>query len=160
MSNTDKEIEKMSQKILLELETVTSADLRTADYANKMLVLSDLNHTKNVLMEIQDASKKHRADIEKRAVIKALLYSTWLQRLYFIIRSALMGIIGTLFILVIVAYLGTIDVYMEVILNVSVFLVALIVTRLFDAQMAAATKNIIGRLGNHKRIRSFIMNHM
>ena len=109
MTDADDEIERMSQKILLELETATSKDLSAAHYAETMLRLSDLDHTKGVLMEIQNASSGDKSEIEKKAVIKALLYSTWLQRLYFIIRSGIMGLVGTVITLLIVSFFGLIE---------------------------------------------------
>ena len=159
MTDADDEIEKMSQKILLELETATSKDLSAAHYAETMLRLSDLDHTKGVLMEIQNASSGDKSEIEKKAVIKALLYSTWLQRLYFIIRSGIMGLVGTVITLLIVSFFGTINVYGAIILGVLVFVISLVMTRLFDAQIVWATKGIVIRLANRKTLRNFVMNH-
>ena len=45
-------------------------------------------------------------------------------------------------------------------LGVFIFIIGLIVTRLFDAQIMKATKYIVSRLGDHKKIRDFIMNHL
>jgi hypothetical protein len=159
MTNADDEIEKMSQTILLELETATSKDLSTAHYAKTMLRLSDLGHTKGVLLEIQNASSGKKSDIEKKAVIKALLYSTWLQRLYFIIRSAIMSLVATVITLLVVSFFGTINVYGAIVLSVFVFVISLVITRLFDAQTVWVTKSIVRHLANHKTLRDFVMNH-
>lgn len=159
MTKVDDEIEKMAQKIMLEIETASSKDLSDSHYAKTMLRLSDLDHTKGILLEIQSASSGEKCDIEKRAVIKALLYSTWLQRLYFIIRSFLMGLIGTAITLLVVWFLGTINVYGAIILGMFVFVISLIITRLFDAQIVRATKSIVRRLASRKTIRDFVMKH-
>ena len=123
LSMIDKDIDVISQRIMMELETASSEDLSEAKYAKKILQLSDLNYTKNIFQEIENIPSGAKRVIEKRAVIKALLLSTWLQRFYFII------------------------------------IVGLIITRLFDTQIVKITKYIVRRLGNHKRIREFIMNH-
>jgi len=93
-SPIDDEIAEISQRIMVELETASSKDLSEAKYARKILQLSDLDYTKNILNEIESVPSGPERVIEKRAVIKALLLSTWLQRLYFIIRAALMSILG------------------------------------------------------------------
>jgi len=77
---------------MVELETASSKDLSEAKYAKKILQLSDLDYTKNLFHEIESVPSGAERIIEKRAVIKALLLSTWLQRLYFIIRAAIMSV--------------------------------------------------------------------
>ena len=97
--------------------------------------------------------------IEKRAVIKVLLLSTWLQRLYFIKRSFLMASISSLITIGFVSYFGTIGVTLAIIIGMMVFVISLVITRLFDAQIIKVTKSIVMHLGSHRTIRDFIMNH-
>lgn len=143
----------------MELETASSKDLSEAKYAKKILQLSDLDYTKNIFHEIESVPSGPERVIEKRAVIKALLLSTWLQRLYFIIRSAIMSVLGALVTFLYVWFFGEIGVALAVIMGVLIFIVGLIVTRLFDTQIVKATKYIVRRLANHKKIREFVMNH-
>jgi hypothetical protein len=159
-TKVDEEIEKMSQVILAELDKKSSWDLSESVHAKKLLLLCDLDHTKGVLLEIRNASPGEKRDIEKRAIIKALLYSTWLQRLYFIIRSAIMGVIGAVFTLSIVAFLGRIDVYEVLALGILSFVLSLIVSRFFDAQVMRVTKSIVRHLANHEKIRDLVMDHV
>ena len=163
--NTDKknlinnDITEISERILLELETASSKDLSEAKYARKILQLSDLDYTKNLFHEIESVPSGPERVIEKRAVIQALLLSTWLQRLYFIIRAALMSIIGAIVTFFYVWFFGEIGVVLAVVMGVLIFIIGLIVTRLFDTQIVKATKYIVKRLSYHKKIREFIMNH-
>jgi hypothetical protein len=90
----DAEIDEIAQRILLELESASSKDLSDANYAKLMLRLSDVHYAKKVLQQIGSVRSEAEYDIERRAVIKVLLFSTWVQRLYFIIRSFIMGEIG------------------------------------------------------------------
>ena len=90
-SQIDDDITEISQRIMVELETASSKDLSEAKYAKKILQLSDLDYTKNLFHEIESVPSGPERVIEKRAVIQALLLSTWLQRLYFIIRAAIMS---------------------------------------------------------------------
>jgi ABC-type multidrug transport system fused ATPase/permease subunit len=153
------DIAEISQRIMIELENASSKDLSEAKYAKKILQLSDLNYTKNLLYEIESVPSGAERVIEKRAVIKALLLSTWLQRLYFIIRAAIMSILGGVVTFFYISFFGQIGVVLAVIMGVLIFIVGLIVTRLFDTQIVKATKYIVRRLGHHKKIREFIMNH-
>ena len=155
----DEDIAEISQRIMVELETASSKDLSEAKYAKKILQLSDLDYTKNLFREIESVPSGPERVIEKRAVIQALLLSTWLQRLYFIIRAALMSVLGGVVTFFYVSFFGQIGVVLAVIMGVLIFIVGLIVTRLFDNQIVKATKYIVRRLGHHKKIREFIMNH-
>jgi hypothetical protein len=162
IERVDSEIEEISQRILLELETASSKDLSEVRYAKMMLRLSDIRYAKRVLNQIESVkkhSKEAESDIEKRAVIKVLLFSTWLQRLYFIIRSLLMGLLGAVITFLFVWYVGLIDAIGMFILGMVVFVTSLVITRLFDAYITKATKKIIELLGSHRKVRNFIMNH-
>jgi VIT1/CCC1 family predicted Fe2+/Mn2+ transporter len=154
----DNDITEISQRILLELETASSKDLSEAKYAKKILQLSDLDYT-NLFHEIESVPSGPERVIEKRAVIQALLLSTWLQRLYFIIRSALMSVLGAFVTFLYVLFFGQRGVVLVVIMGVLIFIIGLIVTRLFDTQIIKATKYIVRRLSYHKKLREFIMNH-
>ena len=156
----ENDITEISQRILLELETASSKDLSEAKYAKKILQLSDLDYTKNLFHEIESVPSGPERVIEKRAVIQALLLSTWLQRLYFIIRSALMSVLGAFVTFLYVMLFGQIGVALAVIMGVLIFIIGLIVTRLFDTQTAKVTKYIVRLLAHHKEIREFIMNHL
>jgi|GEM_PF-594831 hypothetical protein len=156
----DNEIAEISHRIMVELETASSKDLSEAKYAKKILQLSDLHYTKSIFHEIESVPSGADRVIEKRAVIKALLLSTWLQRLYFIIRAALMSVLAMVVTFFYVSFFGQIGVVLAVFMGVLIFIVGLIVTRLFDVQTVQVTKYIVRRLADHKKIREFIMNHL
>jgi len=157
----DAEIEEIAQRILLELESASSNDLSKVRYAKMMLHLSDIHYAKRVLQQIGSVkhSSETESEIEKRAVIKVLLFSTWLQRLYFIIRSLLMGVLGAVITFLFVWYVGLIDAIGMFVLGMFVFVSSLVITRLFDVQITQATKKIIELLASHRTVRNFIMNH-
>jgi hypothetical protein len=159
ISSTTGEIEEIAQRIMAELETASSRDLSDTHYAKTILQLSDLHYTKGILQEIESVSSGDKCVIEKRAVIKVLLLSIWLQRLYFIIRSFLMGLISTAITFGFVLYFGTIDVTLAIIMGMIVFVSALAISRLFDVQIINVTKSVVKRLGSHRTVRDFIMNH-
>ena len=159
IERVDAEIDEISQRILLELESASSTDLSDAGYAKMMLRCSDIHYAKGVLNKIGGDKSGAENELEKRAVIKVLLFSTWLQRLYFIIRSFLMGLISAAVTFLIVWYLGSINVIGSIIIGIFVFVFSLAVTRLFDTQITKATKKIVELMASHRAIRDFIMKH-
>ena len=162
IDRVDAVIDEIAQRILLELEGASCTDLSDVRYAKKILHLADINYAKKVLQQIGNATKQSsgaESEIEKRAVIKVLLFSTWLHRLYFIIRSAIMGLIGAGVTFLFIWSLGSINATTGIILGIFVFAISLVITRLFDVQLTQATKKIVEIMANHRTSRDFIMNH-
>jgi len=158
IEKVDAEIDEIAQRILLELEGAKSKDLSDVRYAKMILHLSDIHYTKRVLQQIERVTLAE-SKVEKRAVIKVLLFSTWLQRLYFIIRAYIMGLIGSVFTFLFIWSVGTIDAVTGYVFGIFVFVICLVITRLFDVQITKATKKIIEMMAGHKTVRDFIMNH-
>ncbi|HEY4698802.1 MAG TPA: hypothetical protein VIH27_00315 [Nitrososphaerales archaeon] len=154
----DTEIDEIAQRILLELESASSKELSDIRYAKMMMRLSDIHYAKRVLKQIGSISEAE-SEIEKRAVVKVLLFSMWLQKLYFIIRSFIMGQIGAAFTFLFIWYFGLIDAPTGFIIGIFVFVFSLVLTRLFDVQITKATKIIVEIMANHRTVRDFIMNH-
>ena len=162
MEAEDAEIDEIAQRILLELESASSKDLSDARYAKMMLRLSDVHYAKRVLQQLGSATKHSsgvESDIERRAVIKVLLFSTWVQRLYFVIRSFLMGEIGGGITFIFIWYLHSVDAVTMFIIGIPVFALTLVLTRLFDTQLTKATRKIVELMANHRTARDFVMNH-
>jgi len=159
VSAVDTEIEEISQRILKELESAKSTDLSDATYAKMILQLSDINYTKRVLKQVGSVASEDKKEIGKRAIIKVLLLSTWLQRLYFIIRSGIMGLMSAVVMDLIILFFGTINVVGGIFIGIFVFVFSLVVTRIFDAQIVKATKKVVELLVNHRGAREFVMNH-
>jgi hypothetical protein len=159
VSAVDNEIEEISQRILKELESATSTDLSDATYARMILRLSDVNYTKRVLKQVESVASEDKKEIGKRAIIKVLLLSTWLQRLYFIIRSGIMGLMSAVVMDLFILLFGSINVVGGIFIGIFVFVFSLVVTRIFDAQIVKVTKRVVEVLANHRGAREFVMNH-
>jgi hypothetical protein len=134
-------IDEIAQRILLELESAKSTDLSDVRYAKKILHLADIHYARILLQQIGTKhSSGTESEIEKRAVIKVLLFSTWLQRLYFIIRASIVGLISAAVTFLFILYVGSINAITGIVLGIFVFAFSLIITRLFDAQLNQVTK--------------------
>jgi ABC-type transport system involved in cytochrome bd biosynthesis fused ATPase/permease subunit len=94
------------------------------------------------------------------AMMTVLVDSVQTQRLYFVVRSVLMSLISAMIYFIVVLYFGTIDAVQAAFLGVFVFIVALIVSRLFDKQIVRASKKIIQYLNKYKRIRTFVLKRL
>ena len=99
-------------------------------------------------------------DTRKRTVMQVLARSVRTQRLYFIIRTSIMSLISALITLIVVLYLGTLNVTQAVLLGIILFIFALVASRLFDKQIIQTIKKIIHQLNKHKKLRNFILNQL
>ena len=108
--------------------------------------------------ELGDAGTKF---VEAReAMMTVLVDSVQTQRLYFVVRSVLMSLISAMIYFMVVLYFGTIDAVQAAFLGVFVFIVALIVSRLFDKQIVKASKKIIHYLNKYERVRAFVLKRL
>jgi Flp pilus assembly protein TadB len=89
-----------------------------------------------------------------------LVVSVRTQRLYFVIRSTIMGLMSALITLVVVWYLGTIGVAQAGFLGIFVFAVSLVVSRLFDKQIVKLSKRIVNFLDKRRRLRAFVLKNL
>jgi hypothetical protein len=83
----------------------------------------------------------------KKDIVKALLVSSSTQRIYFVVRSLIMTILGTIITLAVFWQLTTINVIEDFVLGVSLYVISFILSRLFDAKIVNISKNIIAYLG-------------
>ena len=96
----------------------------------------------------------------RTAMTTVLWNSVQTQRLYFVVRSVIMSLISALIYFTVVLYLGSIDAVQAALVGVFVFIVALVVSRLFDKQIVAGSKKIIRYLNKYERIRAFVLKRL
>jgi hypothetical protein len=155
----DQEVNEISQKIMKEVEHAKSRELADSDEMIKILHLTNTRNAKSLLEHAEEAPTKRERDIGKKAVVKALLVSTWHTRLYFIIRSFIMGLLSASLTLLFVLIFHSITLALEIPLGIFSFIFSLAVSRLLDVQIVKATKTITDYLSNHQSLRNFILNH-
>ena len=95
-----------------------------------------------------------------KTIMGVLVGSVRIQRLYFVIRSVIMGLISALMYFLVVWFLGKIDAGQAALLGIFVFLTSLVVSRLFDGQIVRASKKITSFLSKHKRLRAFVLKRL
>ena len=158
-SVADEEIDALAQEITSKIEHISSKELAESDEIIRILHLTNAAHAKTLLQHWDEVPKQSERDIGKKAVIKALLLSTWQQRLYFIVRSFIMGLLSASVTFIVILYFGSIDVRLQLVLGTFTFVFSLAVSRLFDVQIVKVTKKIVAILGYHKSLRNFVLDH-
>jgi hypothetical protein len=117
----------------------------------------------NIVDRVSTASMLNQVNVEeerqsiRKDIMKALLVSNQTQRIYFVVRSMLMTILGAIITLAIFWRLGTINVVEDFVLGVSTYAVCLVLSRLFDKRIVDVSKKIIVYLGDHTKLRDFIV---
>ena len=158
-STRDREISNMTLQILMEIESRSSKELTQSDEMIRILHLTNMHHAKTLLEHENEAPSTPERDIAKQAVVRALLISSWHQRLYFIIRSMIMGLIGSFLTITYVLILGPITLVHSIPFGIFSLVLTLVISRLFDVQIVKIARTIIDQLSNHQRIRNFILSH-
>ncbi|MGA2682924.1 MAG: hypothetical protein ABSF44_14120 [Candidatus Bathyarchaeia archaeon] len=155
----DQQVDEIAQKIIVEVEHAKSKDLAGSDEMIKILHLTNTHSAKALLEHAEEAPTQHERNVGKKAVVEALLVSTWHTRLYFIIRSFIMGLLSASLTIVFVLIFHSITLALDIPLGIFSFVFSLAVSRLLDVQIVKATKAITDYLSTHNSLRSFILNH-
>ena len=162
MSSTsigNQKVDEMTQRIMTEIENKSSKELAESDEMIKILHLTNMHSAKTLLQHVDEAPTETERNVGKQALAKALLLSVWHQRLYFIVRSFIMGILGAMLTLVFVLIFGSLTLILEIPLGIFSFVFTLGISRLLDVQLVKATRIIVDFLTNHNRLRDFVLGH-
>jgi len=155
----DQKVDEMTQRIMTEIENKSSKELAESDEMIKILHLTNMRQAKTLLQHVDEAPTETQRNVGKQALAKALLLSVWHQRLYFIVRSVIMGLLGASLTLVFVLIFGSINLVLEIPLGIFSFVFTLAMSRLLDVQIVKATRIIVDFLANHKSLRDFVLSH-
>jgi hypothetical protein len=107
-----------------------------------------------------DSQDDERCDRLRKIIRDAFQSTIQTYRLYFIIRSASISILGALPFFLVVLFLGSINVVQTVLLGIFVFVFSLLVTRLFEKAIVKLAQKIIRILQRHNRVRNFILSNI
>ena len=155
----DQKVDEMTQKIITEIANKSPKELIRSDEMIKILHLTDMDHAKTLLQRVDEAPTETGRNAGKQALAKALLLSVSYQRLYFIVRSFIMGILGALLTLVFLLIFGSLNLFLEIPLGIFSFVFTLGTSRLLDVQLVKATRIIVDFLVNHTGLRDFVLGH-
>ena len=125
----------------------------------KILHLTDMNSAKILVQHADEAPTDAERDLGKRALAEALLQSVWHQRLYFIVRSAIMGLLSALVTVVYLLLFHSLNLLLDIPLGIFSFVFTLAASRLFDVQIVKATRLIVAFLESHTSLMNFVLSH-
>ena len=94
---------------------------------------------------------------EETVIVNVIANSVNLERLYFIIRSSIMGLITGVFTFSIISVLKVTDFWLLVFLGLVGFVVSLLVSRVLDKSIVQVCNKAIFYLKRHKRAQDFIL---
>ena len=103
-----------------------------------------------------DAKCKSRKD----AVVRVFLSCVRLQRLYFIIRSALMGLITGLLTYAIISIFGITNFFELVFIGLITFVISLVTSRVFDKPVIDLSSKTVEFLRKHRRLRTIVLSRL
>jgi hypothetical protein len=81
------------------------------------------------------------------------------ERLYFIVRSYIMGCVGGVLFPLIVFFIGRINWIQTVIIGGFVYIISLAISRAFDNQINIVTEKVLKYLNKYKKIKNFILKY-
>jgi hypothetical protein len=148
----NKELDEITKKIIDGLEK-GSAD------TSRILHLTNIGEAKKLLDLMDKASTKSERESGKKALVQELVLTTWMQRLYFVIRSFIMGLISAGISAIFLLYFGSINLTLGLVLGIGGFILSLVISRLFDTQIVKLTTRIVSFLNGHKSLRNFMISH-
>ncbi|XHH09624.1 MAG: hypothetical protein ACFCUE_03080 [Candidatus Bathyarchaeia archaeon] len=96
----------------------------------------------------------------KGTIMRVISSSVSLERLYFVIRSSVMGSITGLLTYAIISIFKITNFLDLVLLGVFAFLVSLVISRYFDGPIVKICNLILKYLNHYQRLRSFILNRL
>jgi Flp pilus assembly protein TadB len=137
---------QLVENVLKQLESEFSERISSTNTSNRV--------SADILEQI--TTEEERESIRKEFT-KAMSVSSQMQRLYFVVRSIIMSILGALITFVIVWHLGTINVIGDFVLGISTYAVCLALSRLFDERIVNISRRIILYLEGHAKLRDFIV---
>lgn len=116
----------------------------------------------NVSAKQNEALKELNNECQQRksVIINVIANSVSLQRLYFIVRSSIMGGITGLLTFVIISILRVTDFPILVLIGLIVFIVSLVLSRIADKPIVKLSQKIVLLLKKHSRIRDIILKRL
>jgi hypothetical protein len=133
--------------VQLDLDKIVTKEVCDAVYETAAL------STQEVDKQLLDKECKGRKDV----ITGVIANSVNLQRLYFIVRSSIMGGITGLLTYSIISLFKITDFFALVFLGIIVFFVSLAVSRIMDRPVVRISNLTILYLSRHKKIKDFIL---
>lgn len=142
--------DQLMMAIQVDLDQIVSKEVCDAVYE------SASKEVKEKSLEELDAECKTR----KTAIISVISASVCLERLYFVIRSSIMGLITGLLTYGVISIFKITNFFDLVILGVFAFFISLLISRYFDGPIVKTCHLILKYLERYRWLREFILSRL
>ncbi len=142
--------DELMMAIQVELDQIVSKEVCDAVYES---------HSKEV-KEKSTEELDEECKTRKGAIISVISSSVCLERLYFVIRSSVMGLITGLLTYAVISIFKITDFFDLVLLGVFAFVVSLLISRYFDSPIVKLCNLILKYLNRYDRLRTFILSRL
>ena len=142
--------DELMMAIQIELDQIVTKEVCDAVYEA---------HSK----EVQEKSTKELDEeciTRKGAIINVISSSVCLERLYFVVRSSVMGGITGLLTYALISIFLITNFFALVLLGIFAFFVSLMISRLFDGPIVKLCNLILKYLDRYQRARNFILSRL
>lgn len=157
--NSDEELDKLAKGFLEEIRSATSKNFAETSFVKTVSQLSDVDYAISMLKLVRGHTNSE-CGIEKEALIKGIIRTSWLQRIHSTIRSLLLALVAAAILIPVLLYFGSLNMLQNVLLFFPIFISGLMVTRLLDKQLIKAAKKTVKYLAKHKKLRNLLMNYV
>jgi len=142
--------DELMMAIQVELDQIVSKEVCDAVYE------SHSREVKEKGVKEMDEECKTR----KGAIISVISSSVCLERLYFVIRSSVMGLITGLLTYAVISIFLVTNFFELVLLGVFAFFVSLLISRYFDGPIVKLCNYILKFLDRYQRLRNFVLSRL
>ncbi|MGD6808379.1 MAG: hypothetical protein ACQCN3_01640 [Candidatus Bathyarchaeia archaeon] len=142
--------DELMMAIQVELDQIVSKEVCDVVYES---------HSK----EVQEKSSEEldqECKTRKGAIISVISSSVCLERLYFVIRSSIMGLITGLLTYAVISIFKITNFFDLVLLGIFAFIVSLLISRYFDGPIVKLCNLILKYLNRYQRLRTFILSRL
>jgi hypothetical protein len=138
------------QAIHAELEKIVTQEVCDVIYES----------TQKPKKENNDTPTKETCQNRKNIIMNVILAAVNVQRLYFVIRSSIMGAITGVLTYAIISLFEITNFFVLVLLGVLFFVVSLVLSRFLDKPIINLSYKIIAYLNRHRQIRELVLSRL
>ncbi len=150
VKNVEPEDDELMLAVQIELDKAVTKEVCDAVY-----------ETASLPPEEKTAQKlDHECESRKNVIMNVIANSINLERLYFIIRSSIMGLITGILTFSIISVLKITDFFQLIFLGLAIFIISLVASRVLDKSVVKICNKAIFYLRKHKRIKNFIFKRL
>ncbi len=150
MTVTEETEDELMTAVQIELDKAVTKQVCDAVYEAASLPPEERTN------QVLDSECRTRKDV----IMDVISNSVNLQRLYFIVRSSLMGLITGALTFLFVSFFGITNFWFLVFIGLIIFIVSLIISRVLDKPVVKISTMAVMYLKRHKRLKAIVLERL